>query len=62
MVHMRYPKTFPLKASKCPECKEPLGRTAHDQDDNVVRVVCQKEACGYSLDLLWIGDWGASRN
>jgi len=57
-----FPKTFPLKKDKCPECKEVLGAPALSKPESVVRVVCQKDECGYQVELAWIGDHIPSAN
>jgi len=55
-----FPQRMPLKVHKCPSCKDKLA-AAHDPEQNVIRVLCGKN-CGYSVDLLWLGDAESRKN
>lgn len=54
MAH--FPARIELKAHKCPSCGDALGIPTLDESEATLRVVCQKDACGYSIDLCWLGD------
>ena len=43
------------KASKCPDCKEKLAAPALVAEEQVVRAVCAKDGCGYTVDVMWVG-------
>ena len=57
-----FPARIELKLHKCPTCGDKLGRPTLDQPEATIRVVCQKAECGYTIDLGWLGDAGASEN
>lgn len=57
-----FPRRIALKKHKCPTCGDDLGVPTVFTDDAVVRVVCKKDVCGYSVDLGWLGDLRASQN
>ncbi len=51
-----FPERIELKQRKCPSCGDKLGRPALNPHDATVRVLCAKDACGYAIDLGWLGD------
>lgn len=59
---LAFPKRIALKKHKCPTCGDELGLPVLDQPEATVRVVCAKDACGYAVDLGWLGDLNASQN
>ena len=52
----QFPERIYLKTQKCPSCGDALGRPTLDMSAATLRVVCQKAACGYTIDLGWLGD------
>jgi hypothetical protein len=50
----KIPTRFPLKKSKCPDCKEDLSGPSWHASEEVVRVLCKTDDCGYAVDLMWI--------
>lgn len=57
-----FPQRIALKKHKCPACGDELGGPTLSQLDLTVRVVCRKDACGYAVDLGWLGDKKPSAN
>lgn len=57
-----FPKRIALKKHKCPTCGDELGTPTVDQAAAVIRVVCRKDACGYTVDLGWLGDLNQNQN
>jgi hypothetical protein len=59
---LEFPKRIALKKHKCPACGDELGLPVVSAAEAVVRVVCRKDACGYAVDLGWLGDLAANAN
>lgn len=59
---LAFPKRIALKKHKCPACGDELGLPTVDASAAVIQVVCRKDACGYAVDLGWLGDLGANQN
>ena len=51
-----FPTRIELKTYKCPKCGDGLSHPELFETEATLRVVCQKAACGYSIDLGWLGD------
>ncbi|MBI3297755.1 MAG: hypothetical protein HYZ75_06300 [Elusimicrobia bacterium] len=51
-----FPRRIHLKTQKCPSCGDTMGAPSLDASAATLRVVCQKKACGYAIDLAWLGE------
>lgn len=50
-----FPQIVVLKQEKCPSCGDKI-RTPHlSHEDGVIRAVCKKAGCGFSVDLFFLG-------
>lgn len=59
---LEFSRRIALKKHKCPTCGDDLGTPVLSPSEAVVRVVCRKDACGWSVDLGWLGDLKAAQN
>ena len=57
-----FPESVPIKKHKCPDCGDALEWPKFDELAAVVRALCNKPDCGYTLDLCWVGDLQPSAN